>query len=105
MEPIICILIITAICIYLAYISTSNASDIVQFLEAKARYMGSPAWKTKRSPVPFTGELPKNEKIKQSKTIREVCLSLGKDSSKADLLKELKKYGYTDQDFINYFGH
>lgn len=56
-------------------------------------------------PVPFTGELPKNEKIKHSKTIREVCLSLGKDSSKADLLKELKKYGYTEQDFINYFGH
>lgn len=45
--------------------------------------------------------------IKGTKTIREVCLSLDKNKAlkptKADLLKELKKYGYTEQDFIDYF--
>ena len=42
--------------------------------------------------------------MKQSKTIREICLSLDKDkSTKEDLLKELKKYGYSEQDFIDFF--
>lgn len=42
--------------------------------------------------------------MKQSKTIREICLSLDKDkSTKEDLLKELKKYGYSKQDFIDFF--
>ena len=36
----------------------------------------------------------------QAKTIREICLSLDKDkSTKEDLLK----YGYNEQDFIDYF--
>lgn len=41
---------------------------------------------------------------KKSKTIREICLSLDKQkTTKLDLLKELKKYGYTEQDFIDFF--
>lgn len=43
------------------------------------------------------------QKSKNTKTIREVCLSPPKGSTKADLLKELKKNGYTEQDFIDYF--
>lgn len=42
--------------------------------------------------------------IKGTKTIREICLSLDKNkATKADLLNELKKYGYTEKDFIDYF--
>ena len=42
--------------------------------------------------------------MKQAKTFRDICLSLDKDkSTKEDLLKELKKYGYNEQDFIDYF--
>ena len=42
--------------------------------------------------------------MKQSKTIREICLSLDKTKcTKEDLLKELKKYGYSKQDFIDFF--
>lgn len=44
---------------------------------------------------------------KKSKTIREIVLSLDKNKAlkptKSDLLKELKKYGYTEQDFIDFF--
>ena len=42
--------------------------------------------------------------MKQTKSIREICLSLDKTkSTKEDLLKELKKYGYSEQDFIDFF--
>ena len=43
-------------------------------------------------------------KKKQTKSIREICLSLDKTKcTKEDLLKELKKYGYSEQDFIDFF--
>ncbi len=42
--------------------------------------------------------------MKRTKTIREICLSLDKQkATKEDLLKELKKYGYSEQDFIDFF--
>ena len=43
------------------------------------------------------------QKTKRTKTIRAVRLSLPKGSTKADLLKELKKNVYTEQDCIDYF--
>ena len=33
------------------------------------------------------------KRTKQTKSIREICLSLDKNKTKEDLLKELKKYG------------
>lgn len=44
------------------------------------------------------------KQTKPTKTIREICLSLDKNKvTKSDLLKELKKYGYSEQDFIDFF--
>ena len=43
------------------------------------------------------------QKTKRTKTIREVRLSLPKGSTKADLLKELKKNVYSEQDFYRLF--
>ena len=41
---------------------------------------------------------------KQPNPIREIVLSLDKHTAtKSDLLKELKKYGYSEQDFIDFF--
>lgn len=41
---------------------------------------------------------------KKTKSIIEICLSLDKNkATKADLLKELKKHGYSEQDFIDFF--
>lgn len=39
----------------------------------------------------------------KQKSIREICESLPSGSKKSDLLRELKKYGYTEQDFVNFF--
>ena len=40
----------------------------------------------------------------KTKTIREICESLDKNkATKSDLLKELTKHGYTEQDFIDFF--
>lgn len=39
----------------------------------------------------------------KTKTIREICETMPKDSTKSDLLKELKKHRYTEKDFIDFF--